>query len=416
MEKLAFIPLVVCSLILSPSLLPGQTDTVPEKQTIAMELYEGPDITAKTSFGNCQWFYPLDQPKEALLEQPDYKSDKLYYYAAQYGDANDNIYTIVLDESGGSGTGYDTLYVDQDNDNRIDSTKEKFSFKLGTTSQATPVRVKLTVSAGGKKIPYCFDFTAFPYKDENNPIEKVHANARDSSIFVGQASFGGKQYKIALADLDSNGLFNDIEQGLFKGDRFFVDLNGDGQFRRPPSGEEESFPYGKYTRISGNWYSIQAAPDGTTIEISPAEPQLGTVSAPKNMVAAELRSDVQFQRLQFSDGSAQAIAGTYTLATVELSAVDNEKRTWQTRGVFRSDPPEVTILPDAETRLSDVLPLQVSIEPTGETPSDVVQLEAKITGSNGGSYRCPRADKFEGTFEVQDQQGKVVASGKFEPG
>ena len=36
---------------------------------------------------------------------------------------------------------------------------------------------------------------------------------------------------IAIADLDSNGLFNDVELDVFKGDRFFVDLEGD---RRPP--------------------------------------------------------------------------------------------------------------------------------------------------------------------------------------
>ncbi len=31
-------------------------------QAVEMEFYEGPDVTSKTGYGNCQWLYPLDQP------------------------------------------------------------------------------------------------------------------------------------------------------------------------------------------------------------------------------------------------------------------------------------------------------------------------------------------------------------------
>jgi hypothetical protein len=417
MQKYLLILIFVCGVILSSEPLFGQASSAPREQTIAMELYEAPDISSMTGYGNCQWLRPLDEPNETLLAQPEYKSEKLYYYAAKYGDADDNIYTVILDESKGTGTGYDTVYADLDNDNRINSDNEKFSFQMSTTSNDIPLRIKLMVSAGGKKIPYCFSFTAFPYTDENNPGNKVHANARNSSIFTGQANFDGKQYKIAIADLDSNGLFNDVEQGIFDGDRFFVDLDGDGKFKDSPSKPEEGFPYSQYTRINGKWYSVEATACGTTIQISPAKPQMGTVLAGENVVTADLHSDIQSQSLDFSEGSAEAIAGTYSLGAVGLSAVDaNSKRTWQCRGRFRSNPPEIAVVPGAETHLDDVLPLRISIEPAGKSPSDVVGLKPTIAGANGGVFTCPRANQPEGQFEIQDRQGKVVDSGKFKYG
>jgi hypothetical protein len=78
------------------------------------------------------------------------------------------------------------------------------------------------------------------YSDENNPVEKMHTDARNSSMFVGWTNFKDKNYKIGIADLDSNGLFNGVEQGLFRGDRFFVDFDGDGHYHDSKSAEQVS--------------------------------------------------------------------------------------------------------------------------------------------------------------------------------
>ncbi|MHC4167938.1 MAG: hypothetical protein ACYSWQ_13340, partial [Planctomycetota bacterium] len=303
-------------------------------------------------------------------------------------------------------------------DNRIDGEAEKFPFVLGTTRQSTPVRVKLGVSVGGKKIPYYFSFAAFPYTDENNPGNKIHGTARNSSIFVGKATFGGRQCKIAIADLNSNGLFNDVEKGIFRGDRFFVDLSGDGTFKDSSrfSPRSEGFPYGKYTRIDGKWYSVEAAPNGTRIQITPAEPKLAAVRAQKRIKSVALYSDEQSQTVQFSGGTAKAIVGTYGLASVELSAADDAGRVWKCTGSFRTDRPQVTVASEAEIRLDNVFPLRVSVEPVGKIPSEVIVLKPTVAGATGGSYRFPRIGRPEGSFEIQDRQGKVVASDKFKYG
>ena len=401
--------------ILFPAVLFGQNN-VPE-QTVEMELFDNSNMPHITGYGNCQWLWPLDEPNETLLEQPDYKSDKLIYYAAKYGDADDRIYTIVLDESQGTGKGYDTVYVDADNDDRIDPDTEKFSLTMSTTRNDIPLRMKLMVSAGGKKIPYYFNFTAFPYKDENNPIEKIHANARNSSIFTGQAVLNGKKYKIGIADLNSNGLFNDVEQGLFKGDRFLVDFNNDGLFQDPLDVRQESFSYGRYTKIAENWFTIVADPSGTSIEISPASPDIVTMRVPKDVSSIDLHSAIQSQRLNFSGGTAEAVTGDYRLAAMKLSMPDSQSQTWTATGSFRENQPDISLKKGEETVLPEVLPFTVSIEPSGKAPFEEITLTAKITTSIGGVFRTPRTKQQpNGGFEVQDSNGKVVASETFKYG
>ena len=310
------------------------------------------------------------------------------------------------------------LFAETDSARQTIAMKKLCSFELGSTRKAAPMRIKATVSAGGKKISYNFSFAAFPYNDERYPDSKVHANARSFSIFMGEANFGGKQCKIAIAGLNSNSLFNDVEKGIFTAGRFFVDLNGDGKFKHssPNSRAEEGFPYGKYLQIDGKWYCIEATPNGTTVHITPAQPQLATVSAQKSIESVALYSDEQSQTLRFSEGSAKAIVGTYDLAAVVLRADGDSGRPWSCTGTFRSDRPQVTIAPGSEIRIGNVFPLRASIEPVGETPAEVVTLKATVAGANGGSYDFPRMTRPEGSFEIQDRQGKIIDSGKFKYG
>lgn len=385
-----------------------------EKQIVDMEIWEPDSISNAIGYGNCQWLYPFDKPQEKLLQQPSYKSENLVYYTVCYGDAEDNIHTIVLDESGGTGQGYDLLYVDVNNDNQIDEKKEQWTLELGTTRQAVPIRIKLLISAGGKIVPYYFSFTAFPYTDEKHPEKKIHANARDSSCYTGEALFDDQRCKIAIADLNSNGLFNDPEQELFRGDRFFVDLNSDGKF----NSNDEKYPYGKYTLIKNKWYSITASPEGAQIEIIPASPKMGTVAAPDQMKSALLRSPWQTQQLDFVNGKASAIAGTYDLREVILSSEDTTGQTWECRGSFPSSVSQVTIAESKETTLSTVLPLEVEICPLKDTEPNIVKLQLNITGMDGSSYRCPAPtrERPKSGFEIQDAQGKIVFTADFEYG
>jgi hypothetical protein len=408
------------ALVLAGSIL-AQAEDAEQPQTIQLQPFHGPGVSNLTGFSNCQWLYPRDEPDEALLSEPAYGSAKRVYYAARYGDAKDNTYTFVIDESGGTGTRFDTLYVDLNNDNRLDPGGEKFPLTLSGRlgNEARYVRVTLSVSAGGKIIPYVVSFAAFPYKDRDHPIEKLHAGCRDSSIMVGEAVFEGRRCKVALADLNANGLFNDYEQDLYRGDRFFVDLNGDGSFSGR-AGVTESFSYAQYAQIGVGWYTVEATPDGGTVHVRRAEPSFGTVKAPACIRSAGLTSARQFQELDLKDGRARALTGAYQVNRLEVEITDITGLTWRTRGTYRPGSLPLTIEPGQEAALPDVLPLtiRVAVVPTSE--SNTIELEPALTDACGGTFSILRKGRGQyeppASLQIQDHDGRQVAELKLEYG
>lgn len=397
----------------------AQAEGTASPQVVQLQPFHGPNVSSLIGFGNCQWLYPLDEPNETLVSQPDYQSAKPVYYAARYGDAADPIFTLVIDESRGAGTGFNVVYADVNNDNRIDPERERFGFQLGTGWGAEPVKITLSVTAGGKTFPYAFEFTAFPYKDSDNPVEKIHANCRNSSIMTGEAVFGGKSCKVALADLDSNGLFNDYEQGPFRGDRFFVDLDGNGKFSDDPK-SPESFPYAQYARIGEAWYTVEASPDGGSVQIRTAEPAFGTVRVAGCVKAALLSSPRQFQQVEFADGRARTITGTYELRGVKLEIVDSAGERWSTGCNYRSAGPTIVVEPNQEASLPDVLPLTIQVAVTPGPEPGVIELLPQITDRHGGSFNTIRKgnERHEPAAHlvIKDAEGKQIAEAALEYG
>ena len=381
-------------------------DSVPPRQIVKMRLAGHEGEIRKLGNGNCQWLEPCDRPQERLLQEPSYRSNRPIYYAARYGDGKDPVFSFVLDESRGPGKGYDTLYVDANNDNRIDAGKERFPIRVGGLSEAGPIRIRLEVASGGVTAPYYVSLSAFHYCDQKFPIPGIHITLRDSSYYVGEAVFGGKVRKIALADLNANGLFNDVEQGPFQGDRFYVARDEAGQFY-------ESFPYGKFTRIDGQWYSIVASPDGGRVEIAAAKPPLGKIEAAEQIVGARLNSPTQAIDLDFEDGPDQAVAGTYRLHSVQLVADSG----WALPGSFPEGDPEVIVREGRTVRLAAGLPLKV--EPQFVADDDrTLRISLRITGSGGETYRWSprRGSSAKAGFEIFDASGKRIAAGGFEYG
>jgi hypothetical protein len=392
-----------------PKPSPRALESEPQRQGVPMELKGQDDTEPKLGYGTCQWLNPLEAAPEEKLQEPEYRSENPIYYAATFGDAKDNVFAFAIDESGGTGKGYDVVYVDGNNDNRFDAEKERFEFTLSTRGNSVPLRIRLQVTAGGVTAPYHVNFTAFPYSDDKYLLEKIHANLRNSSYYEGEAVLLGRRRKIAIADLDSNGLFNDVEQRLFKGDRFFVDLDGEGRM--------ESFPYGRYTRIEGVWYSIVASLDGSRVEITRAQPALGKIEAPSQITEARLSSPTQPLDLKFVEGSDDAVAGKYRLQSVRLLAKGELSDGWALGGSFLGREVELTVVEGQSTRLEAGLPLKV--EPQVVVDEErTLGIRLQISGAGGESYRWSprRGSSSRAGFEILDSSGKQIASGQFEYG
>ncbi len=98
---------------------------------------------------------------------------------------------------------------------------------------------------------------------------------RDGAVLL-----NGRTYRISLVDSDFDGRFNEVftpaaADGRNPGcDVLAIDLNGDSQFIARPLDEPEVLPLGKLVRIAGQYYAIEVAEDGSTIEFRQAEPGL----------------------------------------------------------------------------------------------------------------------------------------------
>jgi hypothetical protein len=381
--------------------------TVPPKQIVALQV-AGEDERAmrpaSSSIG--QTLEPRDTPAEELLEAPKYRSQRPLFYAARFGDGKDCVYCVVLDESKGTGRGYDTLYLDADHDRRIDPARERFAIRVGDAVRADSIRVRLAVSAGGVTAPYFVNLAAVQTTDDAFPIPTIRIHLRDGSFYRGQAAFGRKTCGIAVLDLNGNGLYNDVERGTTQGDGLFVDLDGDGRFSL-------SFPYGGFTQIAGQWYSIVVSPDGGRLEVAAAQPALGKVEAPPHVIGARLVSPGQTLTLDFQDGADRAVAGVYRVQGVQLLAESG----WALAGTFPDGSRELTVREGQTARLKAGLPLRV--EPQVVADEDrTLRVHLRITGTGGEVYTWSTRNgpSSKAGFEIYCPSGICVASESFEYG
>jgi RNA polymerase sigma factor (sigma-70 family) len=93
----------------------------------------------------------------------------------------------------------------------------------------------------------------------------------------GAVVLNGRTYRISLVDSDFDGRFNEAftpaaDGRSLAGDVLAIDLNGDSQFMVRPLDEPEVLPLGKLVRIAGQYYAIEVAEDGGTIEFRQAQP------------------------------------------------------------------------------------------------------------------------------------------------
>ena len=153
------------------------------------------------------------------------------------------------------------------------------------------------------------------------------------------------------------------------------------------------------------------------MRIAPAQSEFGTVRAPRGVGTVTLLSPGQTLQLDVSSGSARAIAGSYKLTSIKLTQTDAQNQAWTAIGSLADKTVEVDVAQGSTVELPEMLPLTVSIEPTGTAPFEEVSLSARIVSPSGATFRTPRSvGQPEGGFEVLDATGRVVGSGSFEYG
>jgi hypothetical protein len=354
----------------------------------------------------------LVRPSE-LREQPADAPKEPVYFVVRVGDRD--VHGITYRSINPSGQV--KLYLDTDGDGLFSNEKEYVGtwlsiFSLTRTYRFGPVSTQKagTGTKGGSFYADCSNGQWFTF----DPV----------SYRRGKVVLEGKAYEIALVDTDFDGKYNKYfvppaaDSRDPQCDVLAIDLNGDSKFNFEQPGESEIMPLSRLIEIKGQYYSMDVADDGGTIEFRQARPQFGTLSLEGKEAKLALWSDAARQQLSGSGKNWNLPAGKYAVVTMDLTETDSAGDRW----AFKMTKAGAGKLGDFEIKPGQTTSFRIG--PPFQTRSFMDNGEGNVLvgfdlkGQAGERY-VPGATKNgkevpEPQFKIIDSYGKVANSGQFE--
>ena len=344
---------------------------------------------------------PADAPKEPV------------YFIVRVGDRNVHGITYRSIRGGRQVK----LYIDMDGDGMFSDEKEYVGlwlriFSLTRTYQFGPVSTQQAGSGikGGSFLARCSDGEWLTF----HPV----------SYRQGQVVLDGRTYEIALVDTDFDGKYNKYflppaENGRDpRCDVLAIDLDGDSKFDYDKPGVSEIMPLSRLIEINGQYYSMDVADDGFTIEFRRAQPQFGTLNLEGKEVKLTLWSDAARQLISGSGRDWNLPPGKYAAVTIELTETDAAGDRW----AFNMAKAGAGPLADFEIRPDQTTSFQIG--PPFQTRSFMENMQGNVLvgfdlKGRGGERYVPGATRNgkevpEPQFKIIDSSGKVAKSGQFE--
>ena len=254
------------------------------------------------------------------------------------------------------------------------------------------------------------------------------------SYCTGKLRVAGQVYRVAVRDGDCDGLFNSIlslpldhEWRSPASDIFAIDLNRNGQFELSLTTRSEVMPLGRMVKIAGEYYAINIASDGRSLELSGTEPQFGTLLIDANDTLAELKlwSDAADQHLP-QGRQWQLPAGTYKATYARLAKTDAAGKEWTLSSTLSSvftnlGALEFFMIKPGEITTIKIGPPFVVKADVQQTKSGNVSIGPILVGCSGEEYPAAfqesrRRRSSPPAFKIVDEKGIVLVSNNFKYG
>ena len=359
------------------------------------------------------------RPSERLSEEPVYFSKRPLYGEINLGDSEDARYVLVIDESKGTRAGYDTLYIDANNNEDLTDDEKVVAKSAGNSQMTEFPQVELTLEYGDSNYPYYLTPRVYSFGD-------TQVNWTSAGYCEGEITFGDKTYRVALFDDTCNGVFNDAyapRRGApmsgtiyARGDTLVVDVNGDGEFGKHIYDTPEMYHVGKYVSFGDKCYELEIDPSGRKITVRESESPCGYVTTDQDGYSVELLSDDGGLKLAGNARTLKVPAGEYRVAGCSFEVEDDDGISWKMigRGDWRQD--AVSVNPDEKAAVAFGAPLTASI--TAARSGDSFRFSLEIKGQGGETYSAGEIQR-DGSrlpppkFEVRNGEGEIVASADF---
>ncbi|MCP4610333.1 MAG: hypothetical protein GY845_16605 [Planctomycetes bacterium] len=246
--------------------------------------------------------------------------------------------------------------------------------------------------------------------------------------YAGEVRLGEKSYKVAIIDGNFDGrygkIFSPPVESFYRPecDLFAIDRTGDNKLSWE---HQEVMPLAKMVKLQNayvdNYYSIAVAPDGSSLELKKMEPEFGTLDLGGAHVNFQLWSDAARQILNDPPNTNwQLPAGIYSTSPIELRHVDTSGNRW----IFRTSRENLGKLKNFEITAGQTTMFRIgppfSIKTSVEQRGEFALIGFSLEGQSGDCYtpgaRKGRATAPEPKFEIVDEAGKILESGRFKYG
>ncbi|MCP4644632.1 MAG: hypothetical protein GY851_29585 [bacterium] len=311
------------------------------------------------------------RPHVPLRNEPEYRS-----LSPQYGRFSlripDREYDWAIDESKGSGTGYNRIRIDTDGDHDLGDEVWAVAEEVRDGRAILPL-VGLKAGSGVDEYVY---YVA-PELNEEYGIPRI----RSAYHMQGTVAFGEREYLVALFDDNLTSTYNDpfvVESEtppIVGGDVLVIDLDGDGKFAKRDPMTREAFPFGTYLLVDGDVFKMQAPSSGRELRVRPYEGTLGRVHVQSTReFVLDLLSPEGGLRLTSDSRDVRVPAGTYVVYCAGLEGKTADGFTWRAACWGNTDW-KVRARPGMEARID-----------LADTPTDAVQLELEGRGGLGATW------------------------------
>lgn len=362
------------------------------------------------------------RPDKTIASEPTYLSKEPLYGTIKLGGSEPTSYLFVIDESKGTRSGLDTLYVDTNNNgNLADDAKIAPDTRQGGGAAEFPP-VELAVASDGRTYPYHLEIRCCGSSRE-------HVHVSPGAYCEGELTFGDKTHKIALFDDNCNGTFNDLyavpenyrKSGSVyaQGDTLVMDLDGDGRISKGYNDTPEIFHLGKYMSFGDRCYRVDIAPSGKSMIFNEADVPCGYITVDVTRHSVELLGGEGALKLSGSEPRQKAPAGEYRIAACSFEREDEQGALWRIVGRGDWNQQVIEVVADKKTSLRVGPPLTAEVTVSRDGTSIALGLDIK--GQSGETYSTRDFQKAgerlqAPQFEVRDEKGETIARGQFEYG